>query len=220
MTATSHWRRLTVGVAFSLSILTLASSSDAAVKTYPGLFGIRVTEISGGPFFIPFLPNLPPLNTQLAVLNAGSNDFAGAPSEFYDFFFSDANGAFNPNGNYFTAEAVFTGQSGGGLNIAAVDLLLGSPQNPTFCRADVLASWVGLGSNYVAGSEVFAVDPDLPIASTFTVMGNTAGVPGRLRVTVGWSKIVPEPTSTSLAACGLATLGRLARRRSKGGRRA
>ena len=210
-------RRL-VAAACSLAVLAAASTSSAAVKTYPGLFGIRITEISGGPNFIPFLPNLPPLNTQLATLSPSSNDFIGAPSEFYDFFYSNANGTFNPNGNYLTAEAVFSGQGGGGLNIAAVDMLLGTPQNFTVCRADILASWVGMGTNYVSGSEALAVDPDLPIASTFSVMGNTAGVPGRLRVTVGWTKVLmnsPEPSGACLMGAALALRG-FARRSRRG----
>lgn len=185
---------------------------QAAVMTYPGLTAIQITEVSGVALPIFFFPNSPQLTTQLATLNSGSNDYAGAPTEYYDFFYSDANGNLNPNGDYLTAEAVFSGQAGGGLNIAAVDLLLG-PAPYMVCRADILASFVGMGSNYVPGSESLAVDPDGAIPSTYTVMGNTAGVPGRLRVTVGWTKIVPEPTSAVLATAGAMLVGGTLRQR-------
>ena len=135
-----------------------------------------------------------------------SNDFVGVPNEYYDVFYSNANGSFNVNGNYVTVEARYDNASGGGgLNIGAVDLVIGS----TAVRADVLTSWVGLGTNYIAGSELLSVDPAdvTPVPTTFTTMGNTAGVPGRMRVTVTWSKLVPEPTSCVLMACGLVGMG-------------
>lgn len=187
--------------------------AQAAVMTFPGLTAIRFTEVSGIglPHF--FLPASPQMTNQLGVLNVVNNDFTGAPTEVYDVFYSDANGALNVNGNYVTIEARFAGQAGGGLNIAAVDLLLG-PAPFMICRADILASFVGLGSNYVPGSELLAVDPDGVIPSTFSVMGNTAGVTGRMRVTVGWTKIVPEPSSVGFAiiACAFVVCGRARRR--------
>src|SRR3990170_2576797 len=179
--------------------------AQAGVMTFPGLSGIGFWEFTGPPIQHIFLPNSQQMTTPLGVLNAGNKDFAGVPSEAYDVFYSDANGAFNLNGNYVTIEATFPGQAGGGLNIGAVDLLLG-PVPFMVCRADVLASFVGLGSNYIPGSEVNAADPAdvAPIPTTFTTMGNTAGITNRLRVTVGWTKIVPEPTSISLTLLGSA----------------
>ncbi|RIK80411.1 MAG: hypothetical protein DCC67_09405 [Planctomycetota bacterium] len=186
--------------------------SRAAVMTFPGLSAIRVTEYSGGPIPHLFLPTSPQMTTQLAFLNGVSNDFQGVPTEVYDVFYSDANGTFNLNGNYVTIEGRFAGQNGGGgLNIAAVDLLLG-PTPFTVCRADILASAVGLGGNYIVGSEALAVDADAPLPVTFTTMGNTAGTSARMRVTVGWTKIIPEPASAALFAPAVAAFLPLVRR--------
>ncbi len=110
-----------------------------------------------------------------------------------------------------TVEAVFPAAlpSGGGLNLAAVDLVFGS----STLRADILSSFVALGNNYILGSELLAVDADTPVPLTATTMGSTITPPAQhLRVTVTWSKLpVPEPSSCLLM---LATLsGLLIRRR-------
>jgi hypothetical protein len=202
-----------------LTLLLFATATPAAVQTYPGLIGIRIWETSGTTNPIFYLPNAPQVLAQLpGVLNGGNRDFVGAPAEFYDVFYSDANGNPNPLGDYFTTEARFNGQLGGGLNLAAVDMLLGNASNPMVCRADILSSWVGLGTNYLSGSEVLAVDPDLPTPATFTTMGNTAGTTQRLRVTVGWKKVlVPEPASAALTLGAIAGLALFRLRTRTGG---
>jgi hypothetical protein len=194
------------------SMLAAAAESFAAVITYPGLTGIRITEYSGGPIPHFFLPNSPQMTNQLAFLNGANNDFQGVPTEVYDVFYSNANGTYNLTGNYITIEGRFAGTGGGGgMNIAAVDLLIG-PAPFMVCRADILASWVGLGNNYIAGSEVLAVDADSPLPATFTTMGNTAGTNARMRLTVGFKKIIPEPTALALALPPLGALFAAARR--------
>jgi hypothetical protein len=141
----------------------------------------------------------------VGVLGPNNNDFSQLPVENYDVFYSDANGAFNVNGNYVTVEAVYPNAAGGGgLNLGAVDLIFGS----STLRADVLASFVGLGPNFLPGSVVNAVDADTPTPSTITTMGSTIVPPvAHLRVTVTWSKLsVPEPSSCVLlitSVCGL-----------------
>lgn len=201
-------------------LLLFVTATPAAVQTYPGLIGIRIWETSGTTNPIFYLPNAPQVLAQLpGVLNGGNRDFVGAPAEFYDVFYSDANGNPNPLGDYFTTEARFNGQLGGGLNLAAVDLLLGNASNPMVCRADILSSWVGLGTNYLSGTEVFAVDPDLPIPATFTTMGNTAGTTQRLRVTVGWKKVlVPEPASVVVVIGAVAGVALIRLQTRRGGK--
>ena len=149
---------------------------------------------------------MPQLLNQLPVLNGLNNDFLGTPVEPYDVFYSNANGTVNPLGDYLTVEARYPFPNvGGGLNLGAVDMVLGPATNPMICRADILASFVGSGPNYIPGSELNAVDPfdTTVIPATATTMGSTAGTPGRMRVTVGWTKI-PEPTAACLTAGGAA----------------
>ena len=194
-------------------LVVMPTACRAALISTPGLTSIVFWELSGSPA-LKIVPGTgPQMSAQLGTLNATSNDFVGVPNEWYDVFYSDANGAFNLNGNYVTIEARYDNPaSGGGLNIGAVDMFIGA----TPVRADVLTSWVGLGNNYIAGSEVLVVDPtDVAVVpATYTTMGNTAGVPGRLRLTVTWSKYaVPEPSSCLLAVCGLASVLSTGRRR-------
>jgi hypothetical protein len=207
----------TLSLAMLAAALTWPASAHASVMSYPGLTLINITEVSGIPSPHFFGPASSQMTTQLGALNAVNNDFQGVPTEVYDVFYSDANGALNPNGNYVTIEGRYAGTNGGGgMNIAAVDLLIGPTLTPL--RADILASFVGLGNNSSPGSENLAVDPDTPSPATFTVMGNTAGTTARMRVTVGWTKIAtPEPASASLVATGIAAFGLLLRRARRGG---
>jgi hypothetical protein len=201
----------------SIALVTFASG-HAAIVNLPGLNTVRFWETSGPTSQYNFPSNGLAMNAQLGVgiLGPSNNDFSGVPSENYDVFYSDANGAFNPNGNYVTVEAVYPNSSGGGgLNLAAVDLV------GTFGikRADILTSWVGLGPNYIPLSENLAVDTDTPNPTTFTTMGSTVIPPqAHLRVTVGWSSI-PEPASAFLLASGAAAL-LLPRRRRRAAKQA
>lgn len=197
-----------------LAATAASESAQAAIITTPGLTTVRVWEVTGGPSQYNFPSAGTAMTTKLGVgtLSAGTNDFSGLANENYDVFYSDANGAFNANGNYVTVEAIYpNANGGGGLNLAAVDLVIGSGT----LRADVLSSWVGLGPNFVPGSVVNAVDADTPVPTTITTMGSTVVPPAaHLRVTVTWSKLgIPEPSSCLLAVCGLAGVLGTARRR-------
>ncbi len=187
--------------------------SHAAIISTPGLIGVRFWEATGPVVPFTFAFNSPQMTTQLGVgvLGPNNNDFSQLPTENYDVFYSDANGNFNVNGNYVTVEAVYPNPAGGGgLNLGAVDLVFAS----STLRADVLASFVGLGPNFLPGSVVNAVDADTPIPSTFTTMGSTVNPPvAHLRVTVTWSHLVPEPTTSVLA--GLTALATLLVRRNR-----
>jgi hypothetical protein len=209
-----QWKRVS-GICLMLSAVVAANeSAQAAIISTPGLTTVQVWEVTGGPSQYNFPSAGVAMTTKLGVgtLSAGTNDFSGLANENYDVFYSDANGAFNANGNYVTVEAIYpNANGGGGLNLAAVDLVIGS----STLRADMLASWVGLGPNYLPGSVVNAVDADTPVPATFTTMGSTVVPPAaHLRVTVTWSKLgIPEPSSCLLAVCGLAGVLGTARRR-------
>ncbi len=213
-------RRLAAVLCGATALLAGVGDSRAAVSAFPGLLGIRIWEFSGGPVLHSYLPLAPQLLNQLPVLNGLNNDFLGTPAEPYDVFYSNANGTANPLGDYLTVEARYPFPNvGGGLNLGAVDMVLGPATNPMICRADILASFVGSGPNYIPGSELNAVDPfdTTLIPATATTMGSTANTTARMRVTVGWKKI-PEPASVGLSIIAAAMLALMARRRA-GGRR-
>jgi len=187
-----------------LIALQLNCRTHAAIINTPGLTSIVFWEVSNAPAApYTFAHNGPEMTTQLGVgvLGPNNSDFSPLTLEHYDVFYSDANGTFNVFGDHVTVEAIYpVAIAGGGLNIAAVDLLIGSS---TF-RADVLSSWVGMGPNYIVGSEVLAVDADTAIPTTFTTMGSTSFPPtSHLRITVTWpSLVVPEPSSYLLLLSG------------------
>jgi hypothetical protein len=188
-----------LALASIVALLPGVSETQAAILNMPGLTHVIVWEATGPISFHLFPQNGTKMTNQLGVgvLGPNNNDFSPLPSENYDVFYSDANGNFNLNGNYVTVEAVYSNASGGGgLNVAAVDLFFLS--SSTSLRADVLASFQGLGPNYTAGSEIFAADPDAG-PSTFTSMGSTMVPPTQhLRVTVTWKQLVPEPATFGL----------------------
>lgn len=203
----------------ALLVSLAAAPAPAALLNVPGLATVRVWE-STGPFTpYDFAAAGPQMANRVGVLGPSSNDFASLPFENYDVFYSDADGTFNPNGDFISVECDFpvvTPQpGGGGLNLGAVDLL--DAQGNLLARADKLMSWYGRGTNFIPGSELLAVDADtFPIPSTDTTMGNTAPGPavlrGPLRVTVGFSAYcVPEPSAGVLVAFA-ATLAGLRRR--------
>jgi hypothetical protein len=203
-------------ILIATAAIAVASPAPAAIISTPGLTQVRVWESTGPMTAYNFAFNGPQMTTQLAVgtLGPSTNDFSPLANENYDVYYSDANGNFNINGNYVSVAAVYPPPlpSGGGLNLGAVDLIIGGLP----VRADTLASWVGLGNNYIAGSEVLAVDADnFPLApATATTMGSTIVPPAQhLRVTVTWSRLVPEPSTVLLIAIGLVAI--LARRSSR-----
>ena len=128
---------------------------------------------------------------------SGNNDFEGVPNaEFYDVFFSGWDGTVDLNGEFVTIEAVWNvgAPSGGGLNIAAVQLNF---NNGNTSLADFVSSFVALGNNAIPLDVGKAVDTD---TVTDTTMGNTIGqTKQRLRVTVGFSCPCAPPPSGMVA---------------------
>lgn len=175
----------------------LGSIAADPLSALPGLQNVNISEVSGST-----TTNRP--LTLFAMfrwtnLTAGTRDFTTSDGELYDLYFSNADGTPNyAGGEYVSITALYTG-SGSGLNIDRVWLSFNNGQPNLY--ANIVSSFVPGISDYVSGSEAFAVDG---LAGTPTKMGQTSGSQ-RMRVTVGFPAptAVPEPATWTSAAIGL-----------------
>lgn len=170
--------------------LDLPAEMPIPVSEIPGLVSITFYESTSGVMQFTFAVDGPELNTLLPdPLSPQNRDIQGTSVEFYDVYYSDVDGVFDPQGSYLTIAGSFGAKlpAGGGLNLAEISLNF---DNNELEFGSYLASFVGLGDNYVPGSEVNAIDNDL---DTHTTMGNTVDTPDqRLRVTLGFkSSLMP-----------------------------
>lgn len=190
------------------------------VKDIPNLSSITFWERTGGtgPNAYTFSVGSAQLNGQLSnPLSSDNYDFMGVPyHEFYDVFFSDADGTFSSEGEYLTIEGSFDLQlpQGGGLNLAEIGLNFSGEATE---YGNWVASFVALGDNAYPELVYNAIDGDL---LTHTTMGNTVNQTQRLRITLGFESSsgpapVPEPATIFLLSGGIITLGTLIRRSRK-----
>ncbi len=194
-----------------LLLATAAGSLSAApIRTLPGLTGVTFYELTSGVTAFTYGNNATAMTTRLSSgLNGGTNDFIGAPGEFYDVFYSDANGTPNINGEYISIEAYYAG-NGAGLNIGEVELVFGV--NPIQYATSVASFSAGL-NNYLPGNLNFIIDGNI---NTATGMGSDTE--NNMRVTVGFAPIeppptgVPEPSTWMLGLAGLAGVFAMRRR--------
>ncbi len=160
------------------------------VHDIPGLESITFYESTSGVAEFTFLVAGPELNTLLAdPLSQQNRDIEGTTVEFYDVYYSNEDGSFNPDGSYLTIGGSFGAKlpAGGGLNLSEISL---NYADDSVEFGSFVASFLGLGDNYVPGSEPNAIDGNL---DTHTTMGNNVDQPGqRLRVTLGFkSSLMP-----------------------------
>ncbi len=199
-------------------ILLMAASAAQAVpiRDLPNLSGVVVFEKSGVETPFNMLPNGPVITTRRNDrLSLANSDFQSNSNEFYDFFYSDADGTFNADGAFLSITAVFDNPADGGLNISRV--ALGLPSGNEF--ASFVSSFVSNGT-FGFPSSVDNALGDTPNTTTF--LGDTAGQPDafRLRLTVGFESTrqavsqVSEPGTLALLGLGLGGLV-LARRRRR-----
>ena len=201
-------------VVFVLAILIFLGYSlecpAGVVRDMPNLSSITFWEATSGLNAFTFTTDSDQLTTRRSDPLSNSNyDFVGVPNlEFYDVFYSDANGFYNIDGEFVTVEALFNVElpAGGGLNLAEVEFNFtdGSSQ-----YAISIGSYLALGNNAEEESVINAVDGD---TGTYTTMGNTIGQSQRLRVTVS---PVPVPGAIWLLGAGLAGLAGIRIRRKK-----
>jgi|GEM_PF-1507604 len=160
------------------------------VHDIPGLKSITFYETTGQVTEYTFTVDGPELNQQLPhPLSNANRDIEGTSVEFYDVYYSEQDGSFNPDGSYLTIAGSFGAKlpAGGGLNLAEISL---NYEDDSVEFGSFLASFLGLGDNYAPGTEPNAIDGDL---STHTTMGNNVDEPDkRLRVTLGFkSSLMP-----------------------------
>ncbi len=183
----------------SLMCFCLASGiGQVPLISLPDLTSITFHEQSGAIYPHTYGVNDGELTTQLpGQLNGGNRDFEGvADREFYDVFYSDADGTFNTNGGFVSIECRYDFSSGGGaLNINEVEFHFGSGYSMYGCY---VTSYVSNSSTYVPGSAEWAADCNLV---TLSYMGNTENTTIRLRLTIGIldaaSAIIEETCSGS-----------------------
>jgi hypothetical protein len=171
------------------------SDADAGTDTeemtpvieLPGLVSITFWERTGGdaPTSYEFAVDGPELSAMLPdPLTIDNSDIVGVPnSEFYDVYYSDAEGGFDLLGPYLTISGVYGAQApaGPGLNLAEIGLNFEDSYTE---YGNYVASWVFLGDNaYGEDTVTYCIDGDL---QTHTGMGNTVGSDERLRLTLGF----------------------------------
>ena len=118
---------------------------------FPDLTSITFYEQSGAIAPHTFGVNDVALTTQLpGQLNSGNRDFEGvADREFYDVFYSDADGTFNTNGGFVSIECRYDfSTAGGALNINEVEFHCGAGYSIYGCY---VTSFVSNGNTYVPG---------------------------------------------------------------------
>lgn len=156
------------------------------VRKLPGLASITFYERTGGtePTAYTFVVAGPELSVRLSdPLGDANADIKGASTEYYDVYYSNADGEFDIDGSYLTISGVF-GQalpSGGGLNLAEIGINFVDSSTE---YGNYVASYVVLGDNSYEPAVPACIDGDL---QTHTTMGNTVGAAERLRLTLGFN---------------------------------
>jgi hypothetical protein len=181
-----------------------AVAGAVPIRSFPNIVSVTFWERTGGtaPVAHGFLVGSDALENRIpGGLGSGKNDFTGTVAEFYDVFYSDADGTANLNGEYVSVEASFPA-AGSGLNLAEVELHFAGGATRFADFVPPVVGFVGHGPTFVEATVPRAVDGDL---ATHTAMGNTLGFADRLRVTVGFTQTtpVPEPAAALVLAFGL-----------------
>jgi hypothetical protein len=196
----------------ALFALSTVAGLAGPIRTTPGLGAVVFYEGSGGPAVqFSYAPGSSQLTTQVAgVPGVGNSDFTGLPNEFYDVYYSNADGTFNLDGEYISVVAHYDSNSSSALNIDAVKLDFGGPVT----YASVVTCFLTGPNGYVPGSEQNALGAP---NGAFTAMGRNSELDS-MRITLGFDTnqplAAPEPSTFALAALGAAALTLRLRKRA------
>ncbi len=183
-------------LALCAGVLASAGTWATAVRDIPDLVSISVFEKTGTVTEYTFAVDGPELSARLPdPLSSTNSDIAGgADTEYYDVYYSDANGGFDPAGAYVSVTGIYGKESpaGGALNLTGVALNYTSRPHEF---GNFVASFVALGDNAVPETLGNAIDGDV---STHTAMGNTVGQSERLRITLGFASTGVPPSAVPL----------------------
>jgi hypothetical protein len=196
----------------ALGIILALPGAAAPIRTLPGLTGIQFYELTNGPQLVQFAPNNAAITARInAGLSPAVNDYVSSAGEYYDFFYSNADGTFNLDGEFLTIEADYYGASSG-LNISEVFLQFSGASPFAFPYATNVASFALGDVRGNAGSIANIGDNNI---NTGTALGSFLEG-GRMRLTVGFEPApvgeVPEPATMAGVGLGLCALAALRRR--------
>ncbi|MDX2150791.1 MAG: PEP-CTERM sorting domain-containing protein [Bryobacteraceae bacterium] len=210
-----------IGQFTTLALAAQMATLAAPLRSTPNLQSVTIFEATFGVVGTTYAPAAPQITARLPDPLSGSNfDFSFAAGEYYDVFYSNADGSPNIDGAFLTVEGVWPppGANSGGFNIAEVRLNF---PGGVFDGADFVASFqfgsvCTPGPTCIAGSEATIVDGNL---GTFPRFGftNASNPNERFRATVGFTGIsdiseVPEPATGLLLGAGLVAAALVRRR--------
>lgn len=185
---------------FLVCVVLVTVAAADPLRSRPNLVSItfyeQTTSVGPDPQEFVFDKDGPEMTTTFYPLDNASNDFEGvADEEFYDVFYSDADGSFNPDGEFITVECIYGGV--GGLNLVEVELTY-SDNKTEF--ATYVASYFATGNGALPDTFKYAFDGNL---TTYTQMGSSTDQDSRLRVTLAfelppcWGHCCPPATQAS-----------------------
>ncbi len=168
-------KNIFVGLMAIVAVAVTSAASAVPIQGLTDLQTITFWERTGaGPTPNVFAPGDGALlSVRANPLGPGNTDLRGA--EYYDVFYSNADGVFNANGAFLTITAQYNASTGGALNIAGVQLnftganatVFGGPFSEL---ANVVTHVVALGTTANAASAANAVDG---VSSTHSSIGDT-----------------------------------------------
>lgn len=175
-----------------VSVANIALPLTQPIRSLSNLQEVVFYEATMGTNTIEYATDAPDLMTRRAdPLGDGNADFTFYEGEYYDVFYSDANGSPDVDGSYLTVEGVwrYDGWHLGGMNIAEVELRF---EDKSVDLGDFVTNAV-FGSvcdpsynlNCVAGSELAAADNN---KQTIPRFGQTSltNLNERFRLTIGF----------------------------------